>query len=231
MELIKDIFYSYKLNEKKLEEYGFTPFNNVYSYKKNILNTFEMRIIISSGKIDAKLFDKETSDEYNLIFMDRVVGEFVGQAREAFREVLLDIRDKCYSKVLFPSEQANRINKYIKKEYDVDPDFPWAKYSSYGVYRNMENNLWFGLIMDVEDNKLAPNAKGRVVINIKPNKSIFADLLKIDGVFPGWHMNKKSWISVSLDDSLSDEFVQSLIDSSYNETIGKKKTRIFPPKK
>ncbi|MCR4879561.1 MAG: MmcQ/YjbR family DNA-binding protein [Bacilli bacterium] len=226
MELIKNIFYNYKVNTKKLLDYGFILYEDIYTYKIDILNdTFEMRITIKNNEVNAKLFDKDTLEEYPLIFMDRVTGEFVGKAREAFQEVLLDVRNKCFNKTLYPSAQANRINKYIKKEYDVDPEFPWAKYTSYGVYRNNSNGLWFGLIMDVMDNKLAPNVKGKVVINIKPNKSLFNDLLKVEGIYPGWHMNKKSWLSISLDDTLSDEFVQSLIDSSYNETVNIKKTK------
>ena len=42
---------------------------------------------------------------------------------------------------------------------------------------------------------------------------------------------KKNWISVSLNDTLSDEFIQSLIDSSYNETVGKQVKKAYPRKK
>lgn len=36
--------------------------------------------------------------------------------------------------------------------------------------------------------------------------------------FKAYHMNKKSWISVSLDDSLSDEEIIRLIDLSFELT-------------
>ena len=37
-----------------------------------------------------------------------------------------------------------------------------------------------------------------------------------DAITPGWHMNKKHWISVAMDESLPDEFVEKLIENSYN---------------
>lgn len=37
-----------------------------------------------------------------------------------------------------------------------------------------------------------------------------------DAITPGYHMNKKHWISVAMDESLSDEFVEELIVDSYN---------------
>ena len=59
------------------------------------------------------------------------------------------------------------------------------------TYRNKDNNRWYGLIMNVEDNKLGKDVKGRWVINIKPPKHMFNELLKLDNIFLGWHMNKK----------------------------------------
>jgi len=37
-----------------------------------------------------------------------------------------------------------------------------------------------------------------------------------DAITPGWHMNKKHWISVAMDESLPDEMVERLIEDSYN---------------
>ena len=54
---------------------------------------------------------------------------------------------------------------------------------------------------------------------------------RYDGVGPAIHMNKKNWISVSLNETLSDEFIQSLIDSSYNETVGKQAKKVCQRKK
>jgi len=36
-----------------------------------------------------------------------------------------------------------------------------------------------------------------------------------DAITPGYHMNKKYWISVAMDESLEDDFIESLIMDSY----------------
>lgn len=44
-------------------------------------------------------------------------------------------------------------------------------------------------------------------------------------------MNKKTWISIRLDDTFEDKYIFDLIDLSYLETLGKEKVRLFPPKR
>ena len=42
------------------------------------------------------------------------------------------------------------------------------------------------------------------------------ELINIDGFYKAYHMNKKSWISIILDNTLDNEIIYSLIDQSYN---------------
>lgn len=42
---------------------------------------------------------------------------------------------------------------------------------------------------------------------------------RYESITPGWHMNKKHWVSVELDGSLDDEFVMQLIADSYNIVV------------
>ena len=41
-------------------------------------------------------------------------------------------------------------------------------------------------------------------------------------VFPGYHMNKKSWITIKLDNSMETNTIFKLIDNSYNLATTKK---------
>ncbi len=36
-----------------------------------------------------------------------------------------------------------------------------------------------------------------------------------DAITPGWHMNKKHWISVAMDESLPESLIEGLIEDSY----------------
>ena len=38
------------------------------------------------------------------------------------------------------------------------------------------------------------------------------------GIFPGWHMNKAHWLTVTLDGTVNDEKIKLLVDMSYELT-------------
>ena len=45
----------------------------------------------------------------------------------------------------------------------------------------------------------------------------------IDGIYPAYHMNNKSWISLDLDDTLYDSLIMELVLKSYNLTRKKRR--------
>ncbi|MEE3417313.1 MAG: hypothetical protein VZR53_18440 [Prevotella sp.] len=47
-----------------------------------------------------------------------------------------------------------KVFKYIKKEYGVEPDYPWGKYPGNAVFRHEDNKKWFALVMTVSKDKL-----------------------------------------------------------------------------
>ena len=68
--------------------------------------------------------------------------------------------------------------------------------------------------MNIDKSKLDSNTKGEVeIINIKTNR--VEELLNKKGFYPAYHMNKKYWITIILDESLSDKEIMELISESY----------------
>ena len=55
-------------------------------------------------------------------------------------------------------------------------------------------------------------------MNVKLDKDKIQELLKKDGYYPAWHMNKKSWITITLDEVISDDEIMNLIKESYSYT-------------
>lgn len=214
MKLVDELFIRYVPKEKKLIPYGFSYENGKYLLSKLIHNNeFEMRIVIKDKKISAKLIDTNFGDEFNQINMD-VTGSFVASLKEECSEIFLDIRDKCFEKELFIFPQTNRIAKAILDKYYVEPEFLWDKFPGFGVFRNKTNQKWFGIIMNLPKNKIVGDSKDEIeVINIKLDDKV-PEYLNRDGIYPSYHMSKKNWVSVLLDDSLTDEEVMELIDLS-----------------
>lgn len=56
------------------------------------------------------------------------------------------------------------------------------------------------------------------VINLKIPPEHGDALHQLPGVYPAYHMNHKTWISVVLDDTQTDEAIMQWIDDSYQLT-------------
>ena len=217
MNIENEVFKRFSVNYNKLEDYGFKKEKNKYVLEKIFLNNdFKAIITISSkGIVTGKVIEIEINEEYTLLRTE-AIGEFVGKVREAYKELLLDIRNNCFESNFFIFDQTNRINDYIKEKYSNDPEFLWESSPGAGVYRNPSNNKWYGIVMNVNHSKLDSKKTGEVeVINIKLDELEIKDLLKQKGFYKAYHMNKVSWISIILNDTLSDKVICSLIDKSY----------------
>ncbi len=114
--------------------------------------------------------------------------------------------------------QREEIVKLVKEKYGIMPEFLWEKFPTYAVLRNKNNKKWFAIIMNVPKNKLEPNSEGEVeVLNIKCNQYGIWQLLDEEkGFYPAYHMNKKHWISILLDDSIELDRIKQLLEMSYD---------------
>lgn len=129
--------------------------------------------------------------------------------------------------------QYERMAELIFKRYGVKPDFPWREFPKYEVFRHPDNRKWFGLIMNIPPKRLYekhPSEKGRLPASILDKKEIYIldlkmpgaevpELDKREGIFPGYHMDAKYWISVLLEDILQDSFIMKLVEQSYDLTL------------
>ena len=56
------------------------------------------------------------------------------------------------------------------------------------------------------------------IINVKLEEEKIKQLLNKQGFYPAYHMNKKSWISIVLDDTINDDEIMDYINESYQFT-------------
>ena len=59
------------------------------------------------------------------------------------------------------------------------------------------------------------------VLNVKCDPILIGSLRQQKGFFPAYHMNKDSWISILLDNSVSADEIKNLIEMSYRLTMKK----------
>ncbi len=222
MTIEEEIFKNEKINFNKLIKYGFKKENNLYFYSQNILNnTFRVDIYIDDKEIvKGKIYDLTFKEEYFNFRIKDFTGSFIEQVREKYIKILEDIKNKCSIKEQFKFNQTNRIVEQIKKVYKDEPEFKWIKFPNYAIFRNFFSQKWYSVIMNIPKNKIGLNSEEEIeIINLKLNPEKIKDLLKQKGFYPAYHMNKKNWLTITLDNTLTDDDLMKLINQSYNLTI------------
>lgn len=209
--------------------YGFKENEEDYTFESDFMDG-EFHAIINvkkDGSVIGTVIDKMNDEEYLQIRRESHAGSFVNSVIKEYEKLLSLVAEACCEDKFFSSDQANRITDSIKQKYNVEPSFPWKQkqYKSYGTFRHLDNGKWFAIIMDLKLSILDEN-KGKEsvdIINLKVNPDYLKELVKIDGIYPGYHMNHKNWISITLDNKLSDEQIMELLSESFSLTQSKKK--------
>lgn len=221
---IEELWKRCNFNDTKLKNYGFYKEKDNYIYQTNIMkNTFEVTIIIPKDqKFSIKVVDLNTNYEYTLYRIESQTGKFVSEVREELTDLLTDIKEKCSEATKFLTAQANRIALKIQELYQGQPEFLWKKYPGYAIFRNNENKKWYAAIMNILKEKIEKGTYEVEIIDVKLNPEKIQTLLPKKGFYEAYHMNKKTWMTILLDDTISDEEIMSYVQESYDLTKKKK---------
>lgn len=217
-----DIFKAYKFNKKKAISFGFIEENGIFKYSSLILeNDFQLIVSIEDKEISFQVYDRETGDLYPQVHMDSMRGSFVRAVREACLEVLLQIRKSCFDVQDFICPQTKRIMAIVQEKYGNQLEYLWEKSPDTAILRHDSNQKWYAVLMKISWEKLDKGREGLVeVINVKYDQVV--SLIQEKGIYPAFHMNKRYWISVPLDDTFTDEKVLELFEISWDLTRKKK---------
>ena len=227
IDLESKVFERSHLDIQRLLAYGFKKTAQGYRYRVDILDKeFRVELFLSfSGQLHGEIFETMTGDAYRNIWIEGMDGAFVGKVREAYGQVLQAVRQHCYVDDDFSTAQANRIAALIQEKYGTRPEFLWKSAPQHGVFRNQQNQKWFGIIMYVEQAKITAGEGKIDVLNVKVHPDEREALLGIVGIYPAYHLNKKNWISILLNDSVSDTNIMQLVDASYQIVQGEGKKK------
>ena len=118
--------------------------------------------------------------------------------------------------------KREEIFEYVKKQYGTIPEYLWKSSPKSAILRH-KNGKWYAAILRVEKSKLGLKEEGTVdIINVKCEPDMVGLLTQTYGFLPGYHMNKKYWITMLLDGSVSEAKILDFLDMSYDLIDGKK---------
>lgn len=208
---------------QKLIAYGFKKQGEYYVYHTIMMNTFQVDIYVDEqGELSGKIYDMESGEEYVNHRIKQQSGEFVSKVREAYFEILYDIVRACYDKQPFIGKQANEIAAYLKETYGTTPEFLWKKYPGHGVFRNDHNQKWYGIIMNIPASKIMDKEGDIEILDVMIEPEQLDEILNETGYYPAYHMNKKKWITIVLNESVCDEELKQRLNQSYQISNRKK---------
>lgn len=208
---------------EKLLEYGFILKDNKYILEKSINNNlFQVIVEISKDNSVSKVVDLATKEEYILVDVSSSAGDFVGRVKAEYDNILNDIIEKCTTLNIFKSKQVKMIIQYVKEKYKDDLEYLWKKFPNNAIWRNKRNNKWYGALLVVSENKLGISSDKVVeIIDLRYQKDKLKEVIDHNKILEGYHMNKNSWITIRLDESVEIEEIYKLIDNSYKLSLEK----------
>ena len=205
----------YNLTEEQLTKFGFLRDSVGLYLNKDILNNeFRVEIRVVEETFVIEVYDNNFKEIYPLFSVDSAVGEIVTNVRDEVEIILKEILE------LSDNTEAiyNEIIKYIKKKYSSTMVKPFRSNPNIKAFVT-DKNKWYALILDVEYNKLNKDSsiESKVkIINLKHNTDHIPKIINERNIFPSYHMSKKHWISVVMDNNMDLNYLMQLIDISYN---------------
>lgn len=129
---------------------------------------------------------------------------------------IMDIENKEeYLPVDIKNTTGSFIGK-IKEEYAGNLEFLWEK-SNNAIIRHHDTKKWYLILLTIPREKLGLKSNDLVeIIDLKMPPKEIVKLVDNKKIFPGYHMNKKHWITICLDNTIKDEELFKYIDISYN---------------
>lgn len=214
-----DSFFSGKsYDPRKLAAFGFTREKDCFTYTAPLEKKgFKIKVVIpENGAVSADVIDTETQEIYTLVKVNGAAGEFVGSIRGEFEKVLAEICEKCFSPDVFKNKFVQTVIRYIENKYAGRLEFLWEKFPQNAVVRRSDNAKWYAAFLNLPQSKLGLKGNEKIdIIDLRIDPSEINAVIDGQKYFPGYHMNKKHWITIRLDGSVPPEEIYERIDASY----------------
>lgn len=205
-----------KLNREKILNCGFEVDGENFIRREKFLDDFTLKIIIDNqGSVTAKIFDAD-GEPYTLHLVESASGSFVGAIKAEYNRVLENLFEQCFDEEIFKSAQTLKLVEFIREKFSDRPEFLWEKYPNFAVFRCKDNRKWYAVIMNLPKNKLNLDGAEEIeILNLRVEPQELDEIFDGEKYFRGWHMNKKSWMTLRLDETLTDEEIFARLEKSY----------------
>ncbi|MBR0261797.1 MAG: MmcQ/YjbR family DNA-binding protein [Selenomonadaceae bacterium] len=205
-----------KLNREKILSCGFEVDGENFIRREKILNQMTLTIIIDAGGcVTTKIFDAD-GEPYTLHLVEGANGKFVGSVKAEHERVLKNIYEQCFDDEIFKSAQTLKIIEYIREKFSDEPEFLWEKFPNFAIFRRKGNRKWYALIASIPKKYLRLGDDEEIeILNLRVEPQELDKIFDGEKYFRGWHMNKKSRMTLLLNETLTLEEIFARLEKSY----------------
>lgn len=206
----------------KLEDFGFHKAFDSWIYEKNICDDqLSLTLKFSGGKLFSRVEDS-AGEEYILHLVEGSSGGYVGAVRDEYEKILASFVESCCVENIFRAQLTKNLIAYVRDKYGDELEFLWEKYPNAAIWRRKDTKKWYALIMEISERKLGLDSDNLVeILDLRGDPDELKNLVDGEKYFAGYHMNKKSWLTMKLDGSISFDEICRRLDESYNRATKK----------
>lgn len=213
-----ELLKQYSIIPSKLLDYGFTKKLGAYIYEKMLVSDLNVVFTISKESITVDVYEKNTKEPYLPFYIKNAEGIYLLDLKQKIELELKNIIDHCFQKI----DMIEQLLSYAKDKYQTIPEYPWKDSPTFCTLKTNKKQKWYGLFMQIPYKVLGLKKEGLVaVVNLKNDFEVIEPLIDHKHFFPAYHMNKKHWFSVLLDNELDINIVKKLLDESYQSVENK----------
>ena len=134
----------------------------------------------------------------------------------AYHQVLDQIEADCMDSNVFQGAQVQAVMTHVEQTYGDQLEFLWKKFPKNAVWRRADTHKWYAALLTVQRQKLGLDGTEEVtVLDMRAQPEIVEQLVDNVTYFPGYHMNKRNWITIILDGSVPMPTIVDRLETSY----------------
>lgn len=114
--------------------------------------------------------------------------------------------------------QVHQLIAHVHREYGCHLEYLWQRSPNNGIWRRGDNQKWFACLLLVPCSKIIPGPDDALinVLNLRCAPDVLDFIIDGRNIFPGWHMNKRHWISIILDGRMKNDDIYKLLKASHD---------------
>lgn len=208
----KELWKQYEVEYQMLLEYGFEKEKDYYILKKDLNFDLYTAFIWKEKTLKIDVYEKATGEKYIPFYIKNAEGVYVNEIKEKIDIIKKEYMEACLKNFNIKEQ----ILEYVKKKHHAILEHPWDKFPNYVTLKTRKKKKWYGVIMEISAEKLGlinEEVVGAMNLKNEPNK--IQTMIDDKTIFPAYHMNKKYWFTVLLNEETNLEKLKQLIDESY----------------